>query len=308
MSSGARHSLSMILESTRGTTPATPTMSPIRHTSCSLKPMSDFFQSQELRSDRQITDIIQGGYHVAGDIGFELSYGGSFDTIWEALLQGTWSTNVLKAGTTRRYFTIEQLFADQSSGDNPYHRFRGCEIAAMSLSVKANSKVEGSISVVGKDLALDSAIISGETYASASTTTPFNSFSGTITEGGSTIAIVTELSLNLDNGITPIFFVGSQASGDPDVGRSNLTGSLSVQFRNATLLQKFLAGTESAIVLTLTDPAGNDLAINLPRIKYTDCTNDVTNEQSIIQTLPLQALLDSATALSNIVLTRTPAT
>lgn len=305
MASGSMHGLSTIVEVTRGTTPATPAMEAFRHTSCTLNQTCDFFQSTELRSDRQITDTIAGAYRVGGDVGFELSYG-SFDTYLEALLGGTWNTNVLKAGTTRRDFTVERKFADIAEADGRYWRFRGCEFSKMTLSVKPNAKVDGTFTLVGKDLAIDTAIITGETYTAASTTTPFNSFTGTLTEGGTTIAIVTELSMSLDNGIAPIYVVGARPSVTPDIGRSNLTGSMSCQFVNDDLYAKFIAQTESAIVLTLTDPANNSLSFDIPRIKYTGSTIDVANEGTITQSLQWQALYASDAHASNIVITRTP--
>jgi len=311
MASGALHGLSFIAEATRGSTPATPTMTPIRHTSCSLLQTIDFSQSAELRSDRQITDTVDGPYKVAGDIGFELSYG-SFDSILEAVLQGTWNTNVLKAGVTRRYHTIEEYYADLDVGSKPYHRFRGCEFDKMSMSIKAGNepKLNGTFSVVGKDLALDTVIITGETYSAASTTTPFSSFVGVLEEGGAGTTIVTELSIALDNGIAgnmdKAYVVGSRASTTPDTGRSNITGNLTTQFKTVALLEKFLACTESSLEITLTDLAGNDLTILLPRIKYTGLSKDVSNEGSILASFTYQALYHDTDA-SNIVITRAPA-
>ena len=64
-----------------------------------------------------------GNRKVGGDIKGELSYG-TFDDLLEAVLCGTWTTDVLKAGTTRRSFTFERYFADITQ----YLRYRGCEI------------------------------------------------------------------------------------------------------------------------------------------------------------------------------------
>lgn len=305
MASGSQHGLSFIAEVTRGTTPTTPTMVNCRHTSCSLGLTKDTFQSEELRTDRQIVDIVAGGYRIGGEIGVEFSYG-SHDALLEAALGGTWNTNVLKAGTTRRYFTFERLFGDIGSAGKPYHRFRGCEVNGFSLSAKANSKVTGSFSVVGKDLALDTAIITGETYAAATTTVTFNSFTGTINEGGSASAIISELSFSLNNGIEPRFVVGAAASASTTWGRSNITGSVTAEFENSTLLEKFINETASSIEITLTDAAGNDLTFKLGRVEYTGGQVDVSGEGAITIALPFQATYLTGDA-SNIVITRAAA-
>jgi len=63
--------------------------------------------------------------------------------------------------------------------------------------------------------------------------------------------------------------------------------------------------TESALLLTLADLAGNSLAFNFPRVKYTGDKADVQGEGSRYQVLPFKALYDYTTNNSNIVITRT---
>lgn len=306
MASGARFGLSYIAEVTRGTTPATPTMKPIRKTSCSLSQDREGFQSETLRDDRAITDYRLGAYKVGGDIGVELAYG-EFDDLLEAVIGGTWTANVLKMGTTRRYFTFEELFADWAAGKK-YQRYRGCEMDKLTLTfAKSPAMIKGAFSVVGKDLALDTAISAGETYASANTNKPFSSFVGSLTEGGSAQASITELSITLENGLDPQYVLFDPASQSTDIGRSNITGQITARFESEALQEKFLNETESALLVTVIDPDGNSLAIQLPRIKYTGHKHDVTGEGSISQVMPFQALYHTSSA-SNIVVTRTPDT
>ena len=59
--------------------------------------ITDGFQSNELRSDRQITDFRHGVKQVNGDIGVEYSWQ-EYDPFFEAAFFGEWQTNVLKAG------------------------------------------------------------------------------------------------------------------------------------------------------------------------------------------------------------------
>lgn len=304
MSDGSRHQLSFIAESTWGTTPATPAMQILRNTSVSLGLNKDAFISDEIRSDRQRYDMRQGAYKVGGDIGIELSYG-TYDTLLEAVAGGTWTDNVLKAGTTRRSFTFERYFADIS--DYPYHYFTGVEVDKLQLTMNANAIVKGQFGLMGKWLSPAAAAISGESHTAATTTHVFDSFTGSISEGGSAIAVVTEMQLSIENGMSNRFVVGSKYTLQPAIGWSNITGTATMYFIDNTQFNKFVNETESSLSVTMTDGAGNDLTIELPRIKYTGAPVDVKDIGPITMAMPFQALYDASSALSNIVITRAPA-
>lgn len=312
MADGSRHSMRFVLESTYGVTPATPVFDIIRHTGTTLGLSKEALQSEEIRDDRQIADFRHGARQVGGDISIELSYG-SFDVILEALLGGTWDideptvgTDQLKAGTTRRSFTVERYFGDILTADKPFHRFTGVEFNTLQLQINANAMVTGTIGVVGKDMVADTVIITGATYNPATTTSPLDSFTGTLNENGTPIAVITEIQLNLDNGLDPRFVVGSKTTLRPSIGRSNVSGQITAYFENSLLLEKFINETESNIEFNLPDGAGNNLKFILPRIKYNGGQPDVQGEGPITLSMPFQALLDSTTN-TNIIIERTPA-
>lgn len=312
MADGSRHSMRFVLESTYGVTPATPVFDIVRHTGTTLGLSKEALQSEEIRDDRQIADFRHGARQVGGDISIELSYG-SFDKILEALLGGTWATDTpalgtdqLKAGTTRRSFTVERYFGDILTADKPFHRFTGVEFNTLQLQINANAMITGTIGVVGKDMATDTVIVTGATYNSATTTSPLDSFTGTLNENGTPIAVITEIQLNLDNGLDPRFVVGSKTTLRPSIGRSNVSGQITAYFENSLLLEKFINETESDIEFNLPDGAGNNLKVILPRIKYNGGQPDVQGEGPITLSMPFQALLDSTTN-TNIIIERTPA-
>lgn len=307
LATGSRHSMAYIEEGAFGTTPATPAFIALRHTSTTLGLSKDSLQSEELRSDRQISDFRHGNKNASGDVGIELSYG-TFDDLLEGLLGGTWATDTpgvgtdqLKVGTTRRSFTIERLFDDITQ----YHRFTGCNLNTLSLSVAPNAMVTGTFGFVGKGMSTDTAIVAGATYPAATTTSPFDSFTGTINEGGSAIAVITSVDINVDNGMNPLFVVGSAETLEPSIGRSNVTGSVSAFFENSTLLDKFINETESSIDFTLTDTAGNAYFFDLPRIKYSTGQPDVADEGPVTITFDFQSLLNASDS-TNMIINRTP--
>lgn len=300
IASGSRHRLAAIAEVTYGTTPATPAFTSLRHNSCNIGLSKDAVESEEIRGDRQITCFRHGNKSVGGDIEGELVYG-EYDSLIEAALCGTWSTDVLKAGTTRRSFTVERTFQDITQ----YIRYTGCEVNTMSISIAPNSMIGVSFGLIGKDQSIAQTAIASSTYSTLTDTCQFDSFTATINEGGSPIALVTEMEVTLENGIEPQFVVGSSTTLRPSIGRCNVTGSITVYLEDQAMLTKFQNETESSLDITMTDPDGNTFQIEIPKLKYNSGQPDVSGEGSVTVSMDFQAIYDSVDA-SNIVITRNP--
>lgn len=302
IANGAQHSLHYIAESSYGVTPATPAFTPLPHTGCSLALAKDALESEKLRGDRMVEDVRHGNRNVSGEIPAEFEYG-SFDAILEAVLCGTWTTDVLKAGVTRRSFTLERKFADLATPE--WHRYTGCEFNSLSLSVAPNAMVTATFGVIGQDIALATSEIAGATYGADAGNQPFDSFTGTIQEGGSTIGSVTAIELTLENGMEPLFAVGSQLTNRPSIGKSRLSGKLTTYFESKALYEKFINETDSSITLTLTDPDGSSYAIDMSRVKYQSGQPDVSGAGTVTVAMDFLALYDGTDG-SQVVITRTP--
>lgn len=300
IATGSRHNLAYVAESTFGTTPSTPGFQNLRHTGTTLGLSKDAIESEELRDDRQIAHFRHGNKNVSGDVNIELSYG-TFDDFIEAALAGTWATNILKAGTTRRSFTIERHHEDIGK----YLRSTGCSINTLSLSVAPNSMITGSFGVIGSGFTAAGSAITGSTYTAETTTAPFDSFTGSITEGGSSIAIVTGLELSIDNGMEALYVVGQDTTLEPSIGKSTVTGSVTAYFEDITLLNKFVNETESSLQFTLTDSAGKDYIFLMPKIKYNSGNPEAAGPGAVTISLDFVALYDS-TALTQLKITRQP--
>ena len=217
------------------------------------------------------------------------------------------ASDIIKAGSTRASFTFVRNFADLAAIDNPFYIYRGVELTSTQLTIAANSMVTGTFTVVGQSQTTeqDLTVLGVPTFPPASTTSPLDSFTGSLLEGGVSIAVITEISLTLQNGIEPRFVVGSKNSIYPSVGRSNLSGQVTAYFEDSTLVNKFLNETESSIQFELPDGAGNIQTYTIPRLKYTGGQPDVAGEGPITLTMPFQALLDSTTG-TNIIIERAP--
>lgn len=228
------------------------------------------------------------------------------DAAGESVTIATTAT-VLKAGTTRRSFSVLRHFTDIADEDEPYLLFNGVELNTLSLSVSPNGIIGATFGVLGREgVAPDDAAPSGSTFAEPATNEPMDAFSGALFSGVTELGEVTELSLTLENGLAVRNVVGSQFTIRPEVGRSNLTGSATVYFENSDFLKKFINETETALSLEIPDSDGNSYTFAIPRFKFTGGQPDVSGQGSVTLAMPFQALYDSTTA-SNIVITKTPA-
>lgn len=202
---------------------------------------------------------------------------------------------MLKAGTTRRSFSILRDFSDITSGR--YHMFSGQEANKMALKVAPNAIVTSDFSFIGQGLAISDSAPAGATFPSATTSESMDSFSGAIRIGGTTIAVITEISMTLENGIQPRFVVGSASTIRPSIGRSNLTGQFGLYFEDASLVQSFINEDVLVPEFTLGDGVGgNHYLFNLPRIKLTGGQPDVKGQGPVTLTMPWQAIFDATAA------------
>ena len=109
-----RVQLRYLEEVTWGETPAS-AMTNLRATGESLKYNIETTVSEELRSDRQITDLVQVGAGAEGDINFELSHA-TFDDLLEAALYGAFSADLAISAATIDAAASDDSFNDSGSG------------------------------------------------------------------------------------------------------------------------------------------------------------------------------------------------
>ena len=298
---GSRTQTIYVAETIFGTTPASPGMIDLPLTGNSLALSKDALVSNTIRSDRQIADHRHGMKSVSGNLDFEFRFA-DFDAFMEGALMGAWAENVLKVGTTKKFFSVEKGFTDISR----YHLYTGCMVNNFSLSVKPNAMVTGSFGIIGADLS------GGAASEDASPTVvsgndPFDSFTGAIYEGGDAasneIAIITGIDFSLDNALVATQVVGSAVTPEISYGKSNLTGTLSAYFESAALLDKFIDETESVIQFTLTDLDSNTFTFLIPKVKYNGGDPGISGEGPIELSMPFQAIYD-ATETTNFKITR----
>ena len=299
-SQGSRSSLAYIAETTFGTTPTTPTFANLPFNTHSLDLTKDRVEGNEIQADRMPRVDRHGNRQAGGSIEVDLGKA-DYDAFLESAFLSSFSTNVLKIGTTPKYFSIEDAANDISQ----FRLFKGMSVSTLNVSIAPNQMVTATFDMVGKTMTqAGSTGSTGGSPTAPSGNAPFDSYSGAIEDGGSSLAIVTSIDFSLTNSFAPTFVIGSDSAQSLEYGRAVVEGTMTVYYEDETLINKFLNETESAIEVSVNDPTGNSAYTFLfPRVKYNGASVPVQNPQSRLITLPFVSLYD-ATEATNLKLTR----
>lgn len=294
---GSRTGLAFVEEVTFGTTPVTPTMVDLPFNTHSLDLSKSAVTSSQIRPDRQVQVFRHGQRQVGGSIEVEFR-ADAYDILLESACFGDFSVGgVLKVGTTPKFMTVEERNLDITQ----YRRFTGCGVSSLAVNCTPNQMVTMNFNLVGKDMTTSASPLDASIDA-APAEPPFDSFTATISEGGSALAIVTSVNFTIDNALSPTFVVGSATTPQLEYGMANVSGELTCYFENLTLYNKFINETESSLVLTLTD--GDDTyEFDFHKIKYSGGSLPLQSPQSRILTMPFVALLDVAES-TNLTITK----
>jgi hypothetical protein len=294
---GSRSSLSYIVESTFGTTPAG-NFQNLPFTSHSLNMTKDRVEGTDIQADRMSRVDRHGNRQVAGDITADLR-DTDYDDFLEAAMLNTWDGNVLKVGTVPKYFSIEDYAADIDQA----RLFTGCSVNTLSVALAPNAMVTGTFGIVGKDMVISS---TEKTQDAATGAAPFDSYSGDLEIGGSVAAIVTAMDFTVTNGFAPTFVVGDDSAPSLEVGNAVVEGSISAYFEDASLLNRFINETETSLKVTVGDNEGtpNTMEFFFPRCKINSADVGVDGPTSRVIALSFVALRDD-TEETNLRITRT---
>jgi hypothetical protein len=305
MTNASQTRLAAIEEVTYGTTPSTPVFKNLRFTSENFNPSQQYVSSNEIRADRNVSDVTMVGQEAAGEMGFELSYG-SFDDLIESLMYSTWSTNVIENGVTQKSFTFEKTF--EAGSTDQYHRYTGAVVNTMSLNVRAREIVTGSFGLVAKLAASDQAIISGATYTAVNSNPVINAANNfaSLAITGATSPQIMALTMNVTNNIRQQPVVGQIGSKGVSAGRFVVTGEIEAYFENEELFEMYLDDVYSDLTFRLGGASALAYDFLLPNLKFTN--GEVVaggNDQDVMARMQYQAIYDASEG-STLKITRDP--
>ena len=296
---GSRSSLSYIVESTFGTTPAG-NFTNLPFSTHSLNLTKDRVAGNDIQADRMPRVDRHGNRQVAGDIAVDLR-DADYDDFLESAMLNTWATNVLKVGVAPKFFSIEDYAADIDQA----RLFTGMAVSSMGISLAPNQMVTTTFGMVGKDMTIGAV---QKTQDAASGAAPFDSYSGDIAIGNvassTASGIVTGLDFTLTNSFAPTFVIGDDSAPSLEYGRAEIEGTLTAYFEDAALITRFLDEVESELEVSVDDPTGaNAYTFLFPRIKINSADVGVDGPTSRIINMSFVALYD-VTEGTNLSITR----
>lgn len=129
----------------------------------------------------------------------------------------------------------------------------------------------------------------------ATSNTPFDSFSGSITEGGAVIGHVTGWDMKVAQEVKPNFALGSDAAQSVSVGTIKVTGNITVYYVDQAMRKKFAngVGTSLSLVMGKTTATGGNgkYTFDLGTVKYSSNSRD-NSAAARIETLAFTATYD----------------
>lgn len=190
-----------------------------------------------------------------------------------------------------RKFGFEHYFNDLDIG----HLFTECRVGGFKIHLPASGMSTIEIPVMGRDMELYSSasapFFTSPTAANANGI--FQAVNGLLQVGGSTVGVVTGLSIDLNLSPTADAVVGQNFVPEIHLGKANVTGQITAMLQDNTLITDFKNESEISILAYLTTTSAVNspaVSIHLPRIKFGDAPVAVSGEGAQIITLPFQAL------------------
>ncbi len=272
-------------------TQATGNFTKARFNSHTLNFQKGTIEGGEIRSDRMVQDFRHGQGNNVGDVVVDLCYN-DHQKFLESMAFNAFATSTLNIGTTPQYLSLE----DGALDIDKYRMFVGCSVTKATIDIQPKAMVKATFSMIGGDMIVETATAGG-TPVAAGVTDPFDSFNaGVYTDNAASGNKLQNVSgITIQKATSQVGYKFPQAL---EFGRARVTGTLKVFYTDNRFIDYFKSEVESALFVNLTDPQGNTLSFNMPRIKYNDAAAPIASEQSRMVTLPFIALNSSGAELT----------
>lgn len=302
--SGQNTKLSIQEETQYGTAITNAAYSVVPFTSVNLSLTKAAHESNVITGDRQVQDVIMGAHSVTGEIGFDLSHQAAYIEMLRAVLgaDALESGGDFTIGLERQSYTLHQTFLD-IGGNNDVHVFKGCEFNSFSMTIPSDGLIECSFGVIGSTMTTENAEIDGAESDYTDANNPYHSSQAVVSLGGATTAIVTDFSLNIDNGISTTNEIGSNLAVQGGIGKCRVTGSMTVHFdtNGVAQMEKFINNDKEAVVVTFGSGA-TAIVFTMAEVVYTTGTVEVGGEGLVSCSMEFTAIYKDNGNVSSLVI------
>ncbi len=205
------------------------------------------------------------------------------------------------SGQTDDSFAIEHYFPGTNAGAGTCEVFGGCKVNSAQIQLPPTGMATVGWNIMGLSMTNDPNGNGTAPYFTSPSPAPTGgvlaAVNGSIRVAGTQVATVTGLQFNIAASHSGDPVVGSNGLPDLFQGRVNVTGQLTAYYRDGSLVDAFRNETEISLIHSIEYPVSGGpnqiFNIILPRIKLGGATKD-DGEKGLIQTVPFQALLNTA--------------
>lgn len=180
-------------------------------------------------------------------------------------------------------------------GSNRYLRFSGLRVRQAQFQFGSSGFAQMNIDLLGADFSLEATPLDSslDDYGH----TAWSMFSAALSEGGNPIGNVQQLDLTWSNDLDEDTYVigGGGIRGDLPEGFAAISGNLSTLFRDAALLNKAIASTDTSLVLALANGTGDGSAGNeffgleIPALRLAATTPEIQGPRGLRATYAFEA-------------------
>jgi hypothetical protein len=267
MSDANRIQVSIVEETTFGETPGTPTLLILPTTGQSMRDIVGYQQSQTIRSDRNITDLVRLSKAAGGGLPCELTYSASGEALFSAIRAILCST---ETAVTTQVTSVTSSSNVLSAGSGNVET--GVEVGDILRIRDASDVLVAYVKVSAVDTGAHTVTVVGATIPNASTT--YKVLRGARMKNGTTDRSFTVQVARTDIEMAQIFTGCVFAGMDINVADEAITtANFSLMAASSTMVSTPLSGSGSTAVYitgaTYSSPASNAVldSIGVPELR-----------------------------------------
>jgi len=146
--------------------------------------------------------------------------------------------------------TVQVGRPDTSGTVQPFS-FLGCRVDSINFTSSVDEILQSEVSLVGQDMTTAQSLATA-TYPTTGSAASYEQFywtQGVVSVAGSTVAVVTDFELEINNNLkSDRYFLRGATMSEPILaGMTEITGKITMEFLNLTAYTRFTANTQAAI-------------------------------------------------------------
>ena len=284
---GMKGALLLAFEQTYGVTPVAPVAYRLPFNKNTLTGKQSLIEANTITGRRDPVAPGLGQIDVSGNIEIPLDVRNI--GIWLTIMFGVPVTTGTTAPYTHTWkvhddmpsVTIEKGFGDLSK----YAAYPGCKISKFALSAAVgNNELTANVDIMGANESLNSASIDND--PTQLQLLRFNNFQAAVIEGNTALATCRKMDVNIDFGLDGDTYCLNGQGSRTDIGEGLIqpSGNIEALFKDTTLLDKAINGTETSLKLTFIN-GPHSLEILLPELIFERSTPTIDGPKGLLLSL-----------------------